>query len=296
MKTTKKTGLVMSVVALGMLFSCSKNEEVGTPTPETAIEQPTDLNKTCGFVDGNWSSTAVLSSTIGTAAQTSFMRGQNSRIASVWGRPAVSLSFVKDPRNPGSTYNAISYSSRKIYYGEAIFNDANRKGGNIVNAMILAHEFGHQLQYTYGLPSVDERTARAGELEADGMAGYYLRKPNGFNAGSFAAIASAYTFAASIGDNGINNPNHHGTAPQRRSAVRLGWLIGQYSVNAPDFDATFFAYYDGVLNGTWKHGQANKTAPKGVSAEMHAYMSQYIDELSDIMAGKITEKEFLTLE
>src|SRR5699024_7533196 len=143
------------------------------------------------------------------------------------------LRFVYDPVNPNSTYNAISYGSGKIYYGYAIFADAKSKSANnIVNAMILAHEYGHQLQYTYGLPSVQENTARPNELEADAFAGFYLRMPAGFNQNSFSDIAAAYQFAASIGDYAVNSPGHHGTPPQRRSAVRLGFLIGNALLNS----------------------------------------------------------------
>src|SRR5699024_2029667 len=122
-------------------------------------------------------------------------------IAGMWGMSTPTLRFVEDPSNPGSTYNAISYSTGKIYYGYAIFADAKSKSAdNIVNAMILAHEYGHQLQYAYGLPSVQESTARPNELEADGFAGFYLRMPSGFNKSSFSEIAAAYQFAYSIGD------------------------------------------------------------------------------------------------
>jgi uncharacterized protein len=295
MKPLKKTGLLLSALALGMLFSCSKNEELGVPKEQTAIvesaiQQPSALNKECSFVDSNWSSTAVLSNSIGTAAETSFMRSQLTKIAGVWGVPSVSLSFVKDPRNPGSTYNAISYGNGKIYYGEAIYKAAKAKG-QIVNAMILAHEFGHQLQYRFNLPSVDEKTARAGELEADGYAGFYLRKPAGYNAGSFAAIAPGYDFAFSIGDFGTNAPDHHGTPPQRRSAVRLGWLLGQYTLNASDFDYYFFYYYNGVLSGTYRQASTKKISP-----EMDKDIKSHAEELRRIATGQMSTEEYQNLQ
>jgi uncharacterized protein len=293
MKTTKKAGLVVSLIALGMLFGCSKEEEVATTTAQNGVQQPSLTNKECSYVDGNWSPTAELSATIGSDEETYFMRSQNTNIAAVWGLPEVSLDFVIDYENPGSTYNAISYSNGKIYYGEAIYYDAQYKGGDIVNALILAHEFGHQLQYNYGLPSVRENTVRPNELEADATAGYYLRRPDGFNTNSFEEIADAYEFAASIGDNGVNNPGHHGTSPQRRSAVRLGWLLGEYDLNAVDFDYTFFAYYNDVLDGNWKQGQG---APKGVREDIHARLSQYIQELKDIKSGKISKEQFKHLK
>jgi uncharacterized protein len=296
MKTNKKISFV-AIATILSLFSCSKNEEVAVNESANAeqIEQPSALNKQCSFVDNNWSRSAVLSTTIGTATETSFMNTQNSRIASLWGRQAVTLRFVKDASNPNSTFNAISYGTGKIYYGEAIYKAAKaRNANNIVNAMILAHEFGHQLQFRFGLPSVDERTARAGELEADGMAGYYLRRPNGFNATSFAAIASAFEFAASIGDNSVNNPNHHGTAAQRRSAVRLGFLLANPSnpsLSATSFDSNFFFYYTGVLNGTYRQAK-----PEGFSEKMDKMIKLHTEELKKIASGEMSEEEYMNLQ
>ncbi|MFT7351260.1 MAG: hypothetical protein ACI9XR_001000 [Flavobacterium sp.] len=257
---------------------------------ELASSEKGNFTKECNYVDNNWSSSAVLSTSFGSSTDTNFMNNQNSKIASVWGRPSVLLRFVKDVTNPGSTYNAISYSSQKIYYGEAIYKDA-KTYGQIVNAMILAHEFGHQLQYTYGIPSVNETTARASELEADGMAGYYLRRPTGYNQSSFAAIAPAYDFAFKIGDYATTSSGHHGTPPQRRSAVRLGFLLGQYSLSALDFDANFFYYYSGVLNGTYRSAK-----PAGYNAEIDAYIKSHANELKDIMTGKMSKETYYQLD
>jgi hypothetical protein len=218
------------------------------------------------------------------------MNSQMSKIAGMWGRTAPTLRFVNDPSNPNSTYNAISYSTGKIYYGYAIYADAKNKGGNIVNAMILAHEYGHQLQYIFGLPSVSESTARPNELEADGFAGYYLRRPNGYNQTSFAQIAAAYEFAQSIGDYQTTSAGHHGTPAQRRSAVRLGFLLGQYDLTASAFDYNFFYYYQGVLNGTYKMAK-NSQYP-----ELDNYMKQYLEELKQIQNGEISAEEFKNLK
>jgi uncharacterized protein len=294
MKTTKKTGLVLSALAFGMLFACSKNDEVVTESVSTEkIEQPSELNKLCAYVDANWSSTAVLSTTIGTTtAETTFMNTQNSKIATLWGRSAVTLRFVKDATTPSSTYNAISYSTGKIYYGEAIYKDALAKNSNnIVNAMILAHEFGHQLQYAYGLPSVTETTARSSELEADGFAGYYLRRPTGWNATSFTQISSAYDFAYAIGDYSTTSAGHHGTPPQRKSAVRLGFLLGQYTLTASSFDYNFFYYYTGVLNGTYRKANSQYFDPK-----IDAYIKSHAEELRRIQSGEMSDEEFKNLD
>lgn len=294
MKQSFTKSLFAAVIVSATFLSCSADRENVTAPDQTPLqelmEQPGDLQKTCSYVDGNWASSANLYSGLSTSTDTNFMNAQMTKIAGMWGRSKPTLRFVNDPSNYNSTYNAISYSTGKIYYGYAIYSDAKTKGGNIVNAMILAHEYGHQLQYIFGLPSVSENTARPNELEADGFAGYYLRRPNGYNQTSFTAIAAAYEFAKSIGDYNTTSSGHHGTPPQRRSAVRLGFLLGQYSLNAADFDYNFFYYYNGVLNGTYKMA-INSRFP-----EIDAYMSKYTEELKQIQTGEISAEEFKNIQ
>ncbi|ASW75461.1 metalloprotease [Chryseobacterium piperi] len=294
MKRNFKFCFLAGAMAVFSLTACNddKMEDNVLPnstTENAKIEQPGELEKICYYVDQYWSSSSVLMTGLQNSTDTNFMNGQMTKIASMWGRSNPTLRFVNDPSNFNSTYNAISYSTGKIYYGYAIYYDAKNKGGDIVNAMILAHEYGHQLQYIFNLPSVNESTARPNELEADGFAGYYLRRPNGYNKTSFAEIASAYEFAQSIGDNQTSSPNHHGTPPQRRSAVRLGFLLGEYSLSAADFDYNFFYYYQGVLNGTYKMGKNSR------NPEIDAYMSKYMDELRKIQSGEISAEEFKKL-
>lgn len=294
MKNNFKFCLLAGAMAVFSLTACNDDQMEDTVLPESQtetakIEQPGDLEKICAYVDQYWTSSSVLKTSLKTTTDTNFMTGQMTKISSLWGRSAPTLRFVDDPTNPGSTYNAISYSTGKIYYGYAIYYDAKSKGGDIVNAMILAHEYGHQLQYAYNLPTVTESTARSSELEADGFAGYYLRRPAGYNKTNFSEIAAAYEFAQSIGDYYTTDPGHHGTPPQRRSAVRLGFLLGQYSLSAADFDYNFFYYYQGVLDGTYKMGKNTR------NPEIDAYMSQYMDELRKIQTGEISAEEFKNL-
>lgn len=295
MKRNFNLCLLAGAIAVSSLTACSDDKMDDNVLPQqeaqsAKIEQPGAIEKICAYVDNYWSSSSVLKTTLQNTTDTNFMNSQMTKIASLWGRSNPTLRFVDDPSNFNSTYNAISYSTGKIYYGYAIYYDAKSKGGDIVNAMILAHEYGHQLQYIFGLPTVNENTARPNELEADGFAGYYLRRPNGYNKTNFSEIAAAYEFAQSIGDYQTNDPGHHGTPAQRRSAVRLGFLLGQYDLTASNFDYNFFYYYQGVLNGTYK------MAKNTVNPEIDAYMSQYIDELRKIQTGEISAEEFKNLK
>jgi uncharacterized protein len=272
-------------VTVQMFTACSKNDDTLVAPNKSEVLKPDPNEKGWGYVDQYWSNNSFLTNFIIDEDQTNFIYYINQNVADVWGIPAVPLSIVVDNVNPTSTFNAISYGSKKIYFGEYIYQ-VGLSRGQIVPAFILAHEFGHQLQYTFGLPSVQENTVRSGELEADGFSGYYMRSPNGYNA-SWEEAGPGFEFAAEIGDNNINDPNHHGTMPQRRSATRLGWYLGEYDLSANDFDFNFFYYYQYVLNGQFK-----MTKPARISDELNTFMMSKIEELKKINSGEIDKTEF----
>ncbi|HIB8181638.1 TPA: hypothetical protein ACWX1I_003046 [Elizabethkingia anophelis] len=133
----------------------------------------------------------------------------------------------------------------------------------------MDHEYGHQLQFKNNLPSVTEKTTRALELEADG-------------------------FAESIGDYFTDKATHHGTPAQRRVAVRLGFLLGDFTLTIKDFDSQFFHYYTSVLEGT---DHTIKTTDPGfeLKAQIDLKIQAYMKELKDISSGEISAKEFKNL-
>lgn len=307
MKTTRTTKFLYALTGIimsGLVLSCSENDDLQSANASTESfagpvdELASDDLNSHSYVDGNWSSSANLYTSLPNSGLTSgsnLMVTQNTAIKTFWRGSSVSaplFRFVRDLSNPSSTFNAISYSNGKIYFGEEIYKWAkNRDGSNLINVMILAHEYGHQLQYAFGLPSAQENTARAGELEADGMAGYYLRR--GYGKSSFAAIATAYEAAYAIGDYNTNSAGHHGTPAQRKSAVRLGFLFADpqnAKLSASSFDSNFFYYYNGVLNGTYRVSR-----PSSVTPEFHAFMSTHIEELRRIATGEMSDEEYKNL-
>ncbi|MDI9310750.1 MAG: hypothetical protein QM535_11085 [Limnohabitans sp.] len=303
MKKRQISTIFLGAVTLATMFSCSKDQTVSKedeqPTAEV-IQQPSLNESDCSYVDSYWPSTATLSTTLtaaaGTSSDVTLMTNQNSAIKTFWRGTTVAaptFRFVRNGTNWSSTYNAISYSSGRIYYGEGIFRDAKSKdASNLINVMILAHEYGHQLQYAFGLPSVTESTARPNELEADGMAGYYLRR--GYGKSTFASIATAYDFAYAIGDYATTNPGHHGTPAQRKSAVRLGFLLADPAnakLTATQFDYNFFYYYNGVLAGTYR---MNK--PANIDQRTHDLVMSHMDELRRIMTGQMSDEEYKNLQ
>lgn len=300
MKTNQKTLLFLSAAALTTFFACTKDDSAQGAQSSVVIEQPKGIENECSYVDAYWPSSAVLSTSLtagaGTSSDVTLMVNQNTAIKNFWRGTSVAaptFRFVQNGTNWSSTYNAISYSTGKIYYGEGIFRDAKSKdASNLINVMILAHEYGHQLQYAFGLPSKKESTARPNELEADGMAGYYLRR--GYGKTTFASIATGYEFAFSIGDYQTTSSGHHGTPPQRRSAVRLGFLLADPAnakLTASQFDYNFFYYYNGVLNGTYRLAK-----PSNISEETHNYIMLHMDELRRIQSGQMSDNEYFNLQ
>jgi uncharacterized protein len=291
----KKTFRFAAVAALALsLHACKKND---TSLPPETVNKPLQLKvesgefkKECGYVDQYWGSNAYLDNFIINWSQSYYIYDQHNRIASFFGQDVngCPLGIVHD--NTASTYNAYSYSNpRKIYYGEDIY-EAALNYGQIVTTMILAHEWGHQLQYTYNIPSVQENTARASELEADGFAGYYMGSPYGY-AASWVEAYSGFEFAFSIGDYATNDPGHHGTPPQRRSATRLGWYLGGYQLSPEDFDFYFFYYYNNVLAGLYRTVPAGRT----IDPAIDSFMQTKIDELRKINNGEITGEQLKNL-
>lgn len=304
MKTNKIYAIALTGVLAICSLSCSNNEETtDLSSTDQAIslvdQQPDNLNIQCSYVDNNWSSTASLYTSLpnsGSTSGSSLLVSQNTAIKTFWRGTSVAaptFRFVRDLSNPTSTFNAISYGNGKIYFGEEIFKWArNRDSSNLINVMILAHEYGHQLQYAFGLPSKPENTARPNELEADGMAGYYLRR--GYGKSTFAAIATAYDAAFAIGDNQTTSPGHHGTPAQRRSAVRLGFLFADpqnAKLSASNFDYYFFYYYNGVLNGTYRQAKPDK-----ISDAFHTFMMSHMEELARISSGEMSFDEYKQLQ
>lgn len=284
----------LSLLALSACDDIYLNESISKPLIENLDNQSIKPKTIYKYVDDNWTPTSVIENNLLLPVDTNFMNSQINNIASMWGRSIPVLKFVDDPNNFRSTKNAITSLLEgphgSIYYGYALYYDARAKGGDIVNAMVLSHEYGHLLQQELNLPSVNESTSRAYELEADGYAGYYLRRPNGYNRSNFSEIAAAYEYVGNGGDTNISSSDHHGTQAQRRAAVYLGFLLGNYELSAAEFDQYFFYYYqDDVLNGN------NKIQKKTQNSELDIYIMQYIEQLRKIKTGEIDAVQFRKL-
>lgn len=101
---------------------------------------------------------------------------------------------------------------------------AGKESPDVAVAAVCAHEFGHILQFKYGLDKVvseGQKTVKRVELQADYLAGYFagVRKRE---RPSFPAAVFAMT-QFNNGDQQVTHQGHHGTPDERAQAVGQGF-------------------------------------------------------------------------
>ena len=93
------------------------------------------------------------------------------------------------------------------------------------SAVIMAHEFGHHVQYELGVfdsgPTDPAEATRRTELMADAMAAYYGTHKKGL-ALNKKRVADALLSFYTVGDCQFDSPGHHGTPLQRERAADWG--------------------------------------------------------------------------
>lgn len=118
-------------------------------------------------------------------------------------------------------------SPRRIAFGDGVLDGFARVGlGDVAPQAILAHEFGHQVQYSDGLMRTDlpaPEASRWAELMADAFSAYYLTHARGA-AMNWHRVQEFGEMFYQLGDCGFTAAGHHGTPNQRmRSAL---WAYG----------------------------------------------------------------------
>ena len=201
--------------------------------------------------------------------------------------------------------SAKASSENIIYYGQPIYDKVEKLtliGGNdhpfavyVANFGVLAHEAGHIIQFANNLPSKQEHTVRAQELEADGFSGYFLGSSKGLGVHwSWAAEAQQVLGYLSMPEEDANDPDHHGFPFQRRSAFRLGYLLGSYDLTIENFDIYFFWFYNSsVLTGKLR---SNLTKPEDIDANLHGHILSKVEELRKINEGEMSDEEYMNLK
>ncbi len=137
------------------------------------------------------------------------------------------------PENPFFASDGFASSTGVIVIGDGIVSmlaetDLDPK---VVWSGILAHEWGHQMQFQnagnwqYPLPIFvgTPESTRMTELEADFLTGYYLTHKRG-GTYNWKRVEDVLLSFYNIGDCGFTSSGHHGTPLQRLEAARQGYL------------------------------------------------------------------------
>jgi hypothetical protein len=144
-------------------------------------------------------------------------------------RPGFGVIDDTDGPNAFATTDTLVPGTRgTVLFGRTLLLDelSGHEWGGVAVAGILAHEFGHILQFftDYGdrLRPLDN-TARPMELHADFLAGYYL----GLKRLIGSMDVKAFTDSIYLkGDTNFTSEYHHGTGRERLGAVLAGYKIG----------------------------------------------------------------------
>jgi hypothetical protein len=143
----------------------------------------------------------------------------------------------------------------KIVMGDGILEGFAALGyGDVAPQAILAHEFGHHIQFQlnlFGEEATPEATRRT-ELMADAYSSYYLSHARGASM-QWKRVKLFLSVFFNIGDCSTGNPGHHGTPRQRMSAAEWGYSVANdaqkqgHILTAQQFTAKFEAALPGIL-------------------------------------------------
>ncbi len=195
--------------------------------------------------------------------------GDSPSVAAFWADLIIQLlNDVPQYRNgnhPIFTFNAFAQSSfpfppfgtvpDKIVMGDGIMNAFTGIGyGDVAPQAILAHEFGHHIQFQLGLftdESSPEATRRT-ELMADAYSAYYLSHARGASM-QWKRVKQFLQVFFNTGDCSFTSNGHHGTPTQRMAAAEWGYSVADnaqkqgHILTSQQFTAMFEAQLPSIL-------------------------------------------------
>ncbi len=158
--------------------------------------------------------------------------------------------------SPGFNLPGVGLIPPKIIMGDGIMEGYTAIGyGDIAPQAILAHEFGHQIQFQLGV-FTDENTpeeTRRTELMADAYSAYYLSHAKGASM-QWKRVRQFLQVFFNIGDCQTTSPGHHGTPNQRMAAAEWAYNLANdaqkqgHILSSQEFTALFGAALPQILN------------------------------------------------
>jgi hypothetical protein len=141
-------------------------------------------------------------------------------------------------RHPGFTFNAFAIGGLEvpgvgtvppeIVMGDGVLAGMQAVGlGDVAPQAILAHEYGHHVQFQRDLFNSDltgPEASRRTELMADAFAAYYLTHPRGATM-QWKRVQQFVQVFGQLGDCGFAGDSHHGTPNQRLHSAEWGYGV-----------------------------------------------------------------------
>lgn len=124
-----------------------------------------------------------------------------------------------------STANALSSPGGTILFGYYMFHRTIQTYGGLAVAGVLAHEWGHQVQFDLGYSN--QYSTPVIELEADAFSGFYMALAKAW---AWSQIQGYFANTYALGDYYFNSSGHHGTPNQRVAAAYMGVQLAAYVV------------------------------------------------------------------
>ena len=130
--------------------------------------------------------------------------------------------------SPGGNFpQPIGMIPPKIVMGDGIMEGYTAIGfGDVAPQAILAHEYGHQIQFQLNLFEDEQspEATRRTELMADAYSAYYLSHARGATM-QWKRVKLFLQVFFNIGDCGFHSNGHHGTPTQRMAAAEWGYSV-----------------------------------------------------------------------
>ncbi|WP_139920568.1 hypothetical protein [Hymenobacter sp. DG01] len=203
--------------------------------------------------------------------------------------------------SPLLSFDGFATTDKLIVIGDGIvkvMTDAGVDEG-VTFAGILAHEWGHQVQFNnytawYGPRADTPEQTRKTELEADFFSSYYLTHKRGATY-NWKRAAEFFELFYNIGDCSFTSSGHHGTPNQRLAASRLGWIIAQetkpmgHILSANDAHSIFMAALTSVIENKIDSSAALASLKTPQQKAVFGNVLKYEKELKGIANGSLNQ-------
>jgi hypothetical protein len=227
MKAWKYVGVVISVVVIA---SCEVPTGTGPtpPEPSRATPAPTPVPppaassaRSVGCFTAANVNAPTMCGLIGSFGNPLADQGLFQEVGiqrGFWsGIPVRSVAVMNDC-GPDSRNAKADPVTRDIYFGYYMFNTLVAQHGNTLPAAgVLAHEWGHQVQFSFQWIS---NPVRPMELEADAFSGFYMALAKGW---AWSYMNTYFQAVYGFGDTNFSSPGHHGTPDERLAMARVGF-------------------------------------------------------------------------